>query len=324
MTIPQVCSRAVLALLTVLAMPIAMAEYPEKAIRIVSGFAPGGSLDGLARVTAEKLQEAWGQPVLVENKTGAGGQISAQTVARASADGYTLLMITPGFMAAAPNLYANLQYDPVKDFAPISRLVIGAYLLAARSSLPVDSLAAFIELAKSQPGRISMANAGTGSATHLDSEYFATAAGIKVLHVPYKGSAPATTDLLGGQVDAQLTDMSTLVAHVRSGKLKGLAVMGAERSELLPDVPTGTESAMPGIRVETWFGIVAPAGTPKPIVDKLNRAMVHIMALPDVKKRLAQMGFSTATSTPEETAALIRADIGRMGDVVKRAGVKVD
>jgi len=324
MKISQVMYRAAVALLGVLVLTQAMAEYPEKPIRIVSGFAPGGSLDGLARITAEKLQDAWGQSVLVENKTGAGGQISAQTVARANPDGYTLLMITPGFMAAAPNLYANLQYDPVKDFAPISRLVTGAYLLAVRSTLAVDSLAGFIELAKSRPGRISMANAGTGSATHLDSEYFAMAAGIQALHVPYKGSAPATTDLLGGQVDAQLTDMSTLVAHVRSGKLKGLAVMGAERSELLPDVPTGTESAMPGIRVETWFGIVAPAGTPKAVIDKLNREMVRIMALPDVKARLAQMGFVTAATTPEETAALIRADIKRMGDVVKRAGVKVD
>ena len=324
MKISPVFNCTAIALLSVLAMPHAMAEYPEKPIRIVTGFAPGGSLDGLARIAAEKLQDAWGQSVLVENKTGAGGQISAQAVARASPDGYTLLMITPGFMAAAPNLYANLPYDPVKDFAPISRLVTGAYLLAVRSSLPVDSLAGFIELAKSRPGSITMANAGAGSATHLDSEYFAVSAGIQALHVPYKGSAPATTDLLGGQVDAQLTDMSTLVAHVRSGKLKGLAVMGAERSELLPDVPTGMESALPGIRVETWFGIVAPAGTPRTVIEKLNRKLVRIMATPDVKKRLAQMGFVTATTTPDETAALIRADIKRMGDVVKRAGVKVN
>jgi tripartite-type tricarboxylate transporter receptor subunit TctC len=324
MKISQALYRATVAVLAVFVASQALAEYPDKPIKIVSGFAAGGSLDSLARLTAEKLHEAWGQPVLVDNKVGAGGQISAQTVARANPDGYTLLMTTPGFMAAAPNLFANLQYDPVRDFAPISRLVVGPYLLAVRASLPVDSLAGFIALAKSQPGKISMANAGTGSATHLDSEYFAMAAGIQVLHVPYKGSAPATTDLLGGQVDAQLTDMSTLVAHVRTGKLKGLAVMGAERSALLPDVPTGTESAMPGIRTETWFGIVAPANTPKAVIDKLNRELVRIMATPEVKARLAQQGFVTATTTPEETAALMKDDIKRMGDVVRRAGVKVN
>lgn len=324
MTIPKVLYGAVVALITVFVTPDAIAEYPDKPIRIVSGFAPGGSLDGLARLVAEKLHEAWGQPVVVENKAGAGGQISAQIVARANPDGYTLLMSTPGFMAAAPSLFTNLQYDPLEDFTPITRLVIGPYLLAVRSSFAADDLAGFIALAASQPGKISMANAGTGSATHLDSEYFAMAAGIKVLHVPYKGSAPATADLLGGQIDAQFTDMSTLAAHVRSGKLKGLAVMGSERSELLPDVPTGTESAMPGFRAETWFGIVAPAKTPKAIVDKLNRELVRIMGMPDVKTRLAQRGFVTATTTPAETSDLMKADIERMGEVVRRAGVKVD
>ena len=316
--------RLATALLAILFAPHALAQYPDRPIRIVSGFAAGGSLDALARIVAEKLNEAWGQPVVVENRLGAGGQISAQTVAKAAPDGYTLLMTTPGFMAAAPNLFPNLPYDPVKDFTPITRLVVGAYLLAVRQTLPVNDLAGFIALAKAQPGKITMANAGTGSATHLDSEYLASAAGIKVLHVPYKGSAPATTDLLGGQVDAQLTDMSTLAAHVRSGKLKGLAVMGAERSELVPDVPTGMESAMPGVRVETWFGIAAPAGTPRPVIDRLNRELVRVMALPDVKARLAQMGFVGATLSPEETAALMKADIQRMGDVIRRAGVKAN
>lgn len=311
-------------LLAVVALPRALAEYPDKPIRIVSGFAPGGSLDTLARMIGEKLYAAWGQPVVVQNKVGAGGQISGQTVARANPDGHTLLMVTPGFMAAAPHLYPNLPYDPIKDFAPITRLVVGAYLLAVRPTLPVNDLAGFIALAKSQPGKISMANAGTASATHLNSEYFALMAGIRVAHIPYKGSAPATLDLLGGRVDAQLTDMSTLAAHVRSGKLKGLAVMGAERSELLPDVPTGMESAMPGVRVETWFGIVAPAGTPKAIIEKLNREMVRIMALSDVKARLAQMGFVPATLTPEATADLMKADIEQMGDVIKKTGVKVE
>jgi len=206
----------------------------------------------------------------------------------------------------------------------ITRLVVGACLLAVRQALPVNDLAGFIALAKAQPGKITMANAGTGSATHLDSEFFASAAGIKVLHVPYKGSAPATTDLLGGQVDAQLTDMSTLAVHVRSGKLKGLAAMGAERSELVPDVPTGMESATPGVRVETWFGIAAPASTPRPIIDRLNRELARVMAVPDVKARLAQMGFVAATQTPDETAALMKADIQRMGDVIRRAGVKAN
>ncbi len=302
----------------------AAAEYPDKPIRIVSGFAVGGSLDTLARLVAEKLNKAWGQPVLVDNRVGAGGTISAQAVARAAPDGYTLLMTAPGFMAASPHLFTNLQYDPVTSFAPITRLVIGPYLLAVRASLPVNDLKGFIELAKSKPGTLTMANAGVGSATHLDSEYFAMSAGIKVLHVPYKGSAPATTDLLGGQVDAQLTDMTTLAAHVRSGKLKGLAVMGAQRSNLLPDVPTGMESAMPGFQALTWFGIVAPANTPKEIVEKLNKELVRAMAAPDVTEKLAQGGFLVATTTPQEMGALIKSDIDRMGDVVKRANVKVD
>ena len=317
-----------LSLLCVLAAaPVAAqsaAQYPDKPIKIVNGFAAGGSLDTLARLVADKLNKAWGQPVVVDNRTGGGGMTSAQLVARANPDGYTLLMTAPGFMAASPHLHSNLQYDPVTSFAPLTRLVVGPYLLAVKASLPVNDLKGFIELAKAKPGTLSMANAGTGSATHLDSEHFALQAGIKVIHVPYKGSAPATTDLLGGQVDAQMTDMTTLAPHIRSGKLKGLAVMSAQRSSLVPDVPTAMESAMPGFQSHTWFGIVAPAGTPRDIVDKLNRELVRAMAMPDVKEKLAQGGFLVATTTPQEMSSLIRSDIDRMGDVVKRAGVKAE
>lgn len=317
-----------LSLLCVLAAaPVAAqsaAQYPDKPIKIVNGFAAGGSLDTLARLVADKLNKAWGQPVVVDNRTGGGGMTSAQLVARANSDGYTLLMTAPGFMAASPHLHSNLQYDPVTSFVPLTRLVVGPYLLAVKASLPVNDLKGFIELAKAKPGTLSMANAGTGSATHLDSEHFALQAGIKVIHVPYKGSAPATIDLLGGQVDAQMTDMTTLAPHIRSGKLKGLAVMGAQRSSLVPDVPTAMESAMPGFQSHTWFGIVAPAGTPQNIVDKLNRELVRAMAMPDVKEKLAQGGFLVATTTPQEMSSLIRSDIDRMGDVVKRAGVKAE
>jgi len=309
--------------LLAMALPVA-AAYPDKPIKIVSGFAPGGSLDMIARSVAEGLQKRLGQTVVVENRTGAGGMLSAQTVARAEPDGYTLLMTTPGFMGASPHLFQNLQYDPRTSFAPITRLVVGPYLLAVRATLPVDDLAGFIALAKAKPGSVTMANAGIGSATHIDSEYFAHSAGIKALHVAYRGSAPATQALLAGEVDAQMTDMSTLAPHVRSGKLKALTVTSPRRVALLPEVPAAADQGMPGFESQTWFGIVAPAGTPPAVIDRLHAAIAAHMAEREVIDRLGQRGLIPAVTTPQEMSVLIRSDIDRMGDVIKRAAIKAE
>jgi tripartite-type tricarboxylate transporter receptor subunit TctC len=314
---------AVVALAALSASMPSVAAFPEKPIRIVVGFAPGGSLDSLARSIAEGLQKRLGQTVIVENQTGAGGMLSAQNVARAEPDGYTLLMTAPGFMGASPHLFPDLKYDPVKSFTPISRLVVGPYLLAVRADLPVDDLTGFIALAKVKPGNISMANAGLGSATHIDSEYFAMNAGIQALHVPYRGSAPATQALLAGDVDSQLTDMSTLAQHVKSGRLKGLAITSLQRVTLLPAVPTAAEKAMPGFQSATWFGIVAPARTPKDVIDKLHAALTAHMTEREVVDKLARQGLIPATTSPAETATLIQSDIDRMGNVIKRANIKV-
>ena len=324
MTFTRLNSRiAALALgLLAVALP-ATAAYPDKPIKIVTGFAPGGSLDMISRSVAEGLQKRLGQTVVVENRTGAGGMLSAQTVARAEPDGYTLLTTAPGFMGASPHLYSNLQYDPKTSFAPITRLVVGPYLLAVRATLPVNDLAGFIALGKSKPGALTMANAGIGSATHIDSEHFANSAGIKALHVAYRGSAPATQALLGGEVDAQMTDMSTLAPHVKAGKLKAIAVMSQKRVALLPDVPTAAEQVMPGFESQTWFGIVAPAGTPPAIIETLRAAIAAHMAERELIDRLGQSGLIPAVTTPQEMSKLISSDIDRMGEVIKRAGIKV-
>ena len=273
---------------------------------------------------AQKMGESFNQSVIVENKPGAGGNIGAEAGAKAPADGYTLTLAAAGFMAVNPSVYSKLGYDSVKDFQPISLLVNAPLLFVVHPKVQANTVKEFINFARANPGKLTIGNGGTGTAQHLGGEFFTTTADIKVVHVPYKGSAPATSDLLGGVFDAQFDNMVTLIPHVKAGKLRALAVSSAKRVPLLPDVPTIAESALPGFETGTWYGVVAPAGTPRPVVEKLNREVLRILALPDVQERLTAQGLEPAGNSPADFATMIRAEIAKYAKIVKAAGIKAE
>lgn len=305
------------------AAPPAGAEtYPSKAIRIVVPFSAGGATDIMTRVVGDKLQARWGQPVVIENRTGAGGTLGALSVARADADGYTLLTGTSATHAIAPSIYPNLQYDPEKDFAPITLISSIPLVLTAHPSVPVTTVSELISYVKANPGKVDFASSGNGSITHLSSELFAYMAGIKMTHVPYRGSAPAVTDLLSGQVKMMIDHTPTVLAHVKSGRLKALGVAEPARLDDLPDTPTIAESGVPGYAVKSWVGLVAPAGTPAAVVQKLNDAVLEILRMPDVQNQLKLQGARPYPTTPQEFAKVISADRKQWQDVVTRAGIQ--
>jgi len=270
------------------------------------------------------LTQVWGQPVVVENKPGAGGNIGADAGAKAAADGYTLTLAAAGFMAVNPSLYMELTYNSVTDFSPVILLVKAPLLLVVNPTVRAQSLSEFIELVKRHPGRINMGNGGTGTAQHLGGVSFSLAANIDLNHVPYKGSAPATTDLLGGIFDAQLDNMVTLVPYVKSGKLRALAVSSLQRVAALPDVPTMAENALPGFETGTWYGIVAPKNTPTEIVDKLNGELRKMLALSEVNEKLASMGLEATPNTPAEFSALIRSEIVKYAAIIKSVKISAN
>jgi tripartite-type tricarboxylate transporter receptor subunit TctC len=298
--------------------------YPTKGLRIVVPFAPGGATDVLARISAQHLTHVWGQPVVVENKPGAGGNIGADVGAKAAADGYTLTLAAAGFMAVNPSLYMQLTYNSVTDFTPVILLVKAPLLLVVNPTVRAQSLSEFIELVRRHPGRINLGNGGTGTAQHLGGVSFSLAANIELNHVPYKGSAPATTDLLGGIFDAQFDNMVTLMPYVNSGKLRALAVSSLQRVAALPDVPTMAENALPGFETGTWYGIVAPKNTPTEIIDKLNGELRKMLALSEVKEKLASMGLEASPNTPAEFSALIRSEIVKYAAIVKSARISAN
>jgi tripartite-type tricarboxylate transporter receptor subunit TctC len=306
------------------ALAQATPDYPARPVRIVVPFAPGGATDVLARMIGGKLTEAWGQQVVVENKPGAGGNIGAEAGARAAADGYTLTLCAAGFMAVNPSLYAKLPYDPVRDFAPVALLVKAPLLMVVHPGAQARSVRELIDWARANPGRLTIGNGGQGTAQHLGGELFTAAAGIRAVHLPYKGSAPATTDLLAGVFDAQFDNMVTLLPHVRSGKLRALGVSSAARVPVLPEVPTIAESALPGFETGTWYGVVAPAGTPVPVLERLNREIARIVALPDMAERLQAMGLIPAVGTRAVFGEFIRAEIAQYGKLIRSAGIKLD
>jgi tripartite-type tricarboxylate transporter receptor subunit TctC len=306
------------------ALAQATPDYPARPVRIVVPFAPGGATDVLARMIGGKLTEAWGQQVVVENKPGAGGNIGAEAGARAAADGYTLTLCAAGFMAVNPSLYAKLPYDPVRDFAPVALLVKAPLLMVVHPGAQARSVRELIDWARANPGRLTIGNGGQGTAQHLGGELFTAAAGIRAVHLPYKGSAPATTDLLAGVFDAQFDNMVTLLPHVRSGKLRALGVSSAARVPVLPEVPTIAESALPGFETGTWYGVVAPAGTPVPVLERLNREIARIVALPDVAERLQAMGLIPAVGPRAVFGEFIRAEIAQYGKLIRSAGIKLD
>jgi len=320
---------ALVAALVVPATALAQGAWPSKPVRIVVPFAPGGTTDILARTIAPELSKAFGQSFVVENRGGAGGNIGAEVVAKSPNDGYTLLMGTVGTHGINKSLYSKLPYDPQKDFAPVT-LVAGVPNVMVMSSkraqeLGVNSVADFIRVAKSQPGRLNMASSGNGTSIHLAGELFKSRTGIFMTHIPYRGSGPAMTDLLAGNMDVMFDNLPSAMPHIQAGNLKAFAVTSAVRSAALPDVPTVAEAGkLPGFEASSWFGLLAPAGTPPDIVSRVQQETAKALNTPAVKERLLAQGAIPSGNTPAEFAALIDAEIKKWGAVVKASGAKVD
>ncbi|TWG79006.1 tripartite-type tricarboxylate transporter receptor subunit TctC [Cupriavidus gilardii J11] len=302
--------------------PAADDGYPNKAVRIVVPFAPGGSTDVVARILAEKLAQQFKQPFLVDNRAGASGNIGADLVAKAPADGYTLLMGTTGVLSINEHLYSRMSYNAAKDFVPVSYVNRNANILVVSPSLPVTTVPELVALARSKPNALSFASSGAGSSTHLSGELFKAMAGVDILHVPYKGSSAALTDLLGGQVTMLFDNAPSSIGFVQQGKLRALAVTSRQRLPGLPNVPTVDEAGVKGYESLSWSGIVAPAATPPAIVLKLNRAIDRILASEDVKERLSQLGVEPAGGPPEAFVRLIASEREKWGKVVKSANLK--
>ena len=298
--------------------------YPSRPIRIIVPFVPGGNVDITARTVAPALGDALGQPVVVENRPGAAGMVGAQAMMSSPADGYTLMMGSNSSLAVAPNLYPSWPYDPVKGIAPISNLAITPFVLVVKLGLPAQSLAEFVKLAKEKPGQLSMASGGNGSSNHLVGELFQMMTGLKLSHVPYKGTGAALVDLAGGQVDLLFDQASSTVPNVRGGKIRALAVASSSRQSALPDTPTFAEAGLRDFEIDNFTGLVGPAGMPADAVAKVHAAAVKALATPQVKERFASLGVQPVGDTPEQFGAVIREDLARWSRVIKSAGVKVE
>ena len=298
--------------------------YPVKPIRVIAQFQPGTSTDILARVVAQKLTEAWGQQVVVDNRPGAGAIVGTEIGARAIPDGYTLTMGVSSAFGINPSLFSKLPYDAIRDFAPITNIALTPRTLVASSSFGAKSVKELVAQAKAKPAAVSYASLGSGSTSHLTMEMFRSAAGLQLTHIPYKGSPAAHADLMGGQVPIMFDAIPAVLPHVKSGKLRGLGIATLTRSPLLPDLPTIAESGFPGFEAVGWIGIVAPAKTPEPILEKLNREIVRILKEPDVRERLNSLAFTPVGNTRSEYGAFIKSEIAKWGKAVKESGAKAE
>ncbi|HUQ75974.1 MAG TPA: tripartite tricarboxylate transporter substrate binding protein [Burkholderiales bacterium] len=315
------------ALLTVFLLVIstgaaAQPDYPSRPLRLVVTVPPGGAADFIARLVGGKMSEALGQPVVVENKAGASGTIAADAVAKAPADGYTLLQNSITTHGVGPHLFEKLPYDPVKDFAAVSGLALLPLIMAVNAELPARDVNQLVAYAKTHS--VNFASSGNGGAPHMAAELFKSVSGAPIVHVPYKGSGPAVADLIGGRVQLMFDAAPSLISHVRSGKLRVLAAASTERNRLLPEVPTFAELGHPQVNVSLWYGLVAPAGTPRGIVDKLNRTVGQVLESKDVTERLHAQGAEPMRGTPEAFAAFMREEMAKWAPVVKQAGVKAE
>lgn len=300
------------------------AAYPSRPIRIVVPFTPGGSTDILARAIGQELTRAWGQTVVVDNVPGAGGAIGADKVAKAPADGYTLLMGHIGTLAVNPSLYPRLPYNPVKDFAPVAWVARVPNVLVVHPAVPAKNLKELVALAKARPGQLNYGSGGNGSAANLATEYFKLQTGTSLLHIPYRGTAPAMTDLMGGQIQLLFTGAPAVMGQLKNGQLRALAVSSPQRLDALPDVPTVAESGYQGFEADQWYGVVAPAGTPREIVAKLNDQINQALNAPALKSRLAAEGAVATPNTPEVFGKLIETEIGRWKPVIGSGRVRAD
>ena len=322
----RACVRLLLILVSSLlvASTVSAQTWPSKPIKYIVPFAPGGSTDILGRIVAEKLSVALGQPVVVENKPGAGGGLGADFTAKAAPDGYTIMGGTISTHAINASLYSNLPYDPVKDFVAITLLARVPNMLVINPDVPAKTVAELIALLKANPNKYTFASAGNGTSQHLSGELFKSMAGVQMQHIPYKGSPPALQDVVGGQVTMTFDNITTAWPLAKGGKLRALAVTTAKRSTIAPEIPTLAEAGLIGFEVGSWQGVFAPAGTPPEIVKRLNVEIVKILNLPDVKEKLFALGAEPVGDTPEQFAAFVKSEVAKWSDVVKKSGAKVD
>ncbi len=300
----------------------AQQAFPNKPIRVIVPYTPGSTPDMLIRLVGPKMTERWGQPVLVDLRPGGNTIIGTEALLKSPADGYTLLSMVMTHVIT-PQLF-KVPYDPIKDFAPVATLVSTEQLLVVNPAFPANNLRELIDLAKSKPGQLNYASVGAGGVTHLAMEFFSILAGVKMQNVPYKGSVPALVDLFGGQVQMFLAIPSSVLEHIKAGKLRPIAISGGARLAALPQVPTFNEAGLQGFEVKTWFGVLAPGGTPKPVVDRLSGEINAILALPDVRDRLLSQGVQPFISTPEQFGELLRSDMAKFARVIKTANIKVE
>jgi tripartite-type tricarboxylate transporter receptor subunit TctC len=298
--------------------------FPSRGLRIVVPFAAGGAVDVLGRIAAQKLSEAFNQPVVVDNRTGAGGNIGGDLVAKAAPDGYTMLLATTGLLTINPTIYREMPFSPSRDLTPVARLATVPNLMVINPDLPVHTVAEFIAYAKARPGKLFFASPGKGTGIHLSGELFKTMAGVDMVHAPYRGSAPALNDLMAGEVQVMFDNMPSALPLAKAGKLRALAVTTATRAPALPDVPTLAEAGLPGYETSAWFGILVPAATPPAIVDTLGRALDHVMGLPEVGARLAELGAQPTPDTPAEFKAFIAAETTKWSQLAREANVTAE
>ncbi len=303
--------------------PAAHAQYPAKPLRLIVPFPPGGGTDAMARVLGPKLGEGIGQQVIVDNRGGAGATIGTELAAKSPPDGYTLLLMTVT-NAVGMGLYPNLKYDLVRDFAPVTKLGTTPHVLVVHPSIPARTVKELVALAKARPGALVYSSSGTGSVSHLAGEYFGYLTGTKLLHVPYKGGGPSVSALISGEVSVGFATLPSVLAQVKAGRLRGIAMTTAQRSPALPDLPTVGDAGIKNYDVGSWYGLSVPAGTPKDIIARLNTVTLKALALPEVKERLAASGFEALVSTPEQFGEFVRTEVEKWGKVVKMSGARAD
>jgi len=303
---------------------VSASAFPTKPVKIIVAFPPGGGTDIVARLVGARLTEIWGQPAVVENRAGASGTIGTEAAARAEADGHTLFMATMGNMTANQHLYPKMTVDPLRAFAPVTKVVDVHFVFLANPGLPAGNVKELIELAKKRPGEIPYSSSGPGGAPHLAMELFKRQAGVDLAHIPYKGSGPGMNDLLGGRVMLTMDSLLQSLPHIKAGKLKALAVLGPKRSSLLPEVPTVAESGLPGYALTNWFGLVAPAATPKEALSKIHSDVIRVLKEDEIKRRIAEMGADVVGNPAEEFGAAMRAESAQWAEVIKAANIRAE
>ena len=308
----------------VLTLPAAAQAWPDKPIRLILGVPAGATPDVTARLIMPGVSQSLGQPLVADNRGGAGGLIAAEIVAKSAPDGYTLFISSPGALTILPSLRKSVPYDTLRDFAPISLISVGPFVLITHPSVPVKSVKELIALAKSQPGKLNYASAGNGVANHLAMEMFKQMAGVDITHVPYKGAPQAVTDVLAGHMNMMFNSIAPIIANIKAGRVRVLGIASSKRSPQLPDVPTISEAGVPGFEAVNWFGMFAPAKTPKPIITRVNEAVVKVLRSPDVQAQFVALGADPVGDSPEEFAAFVRRDMERYAKVVKLSGAKLD